>query len=215
MAWHERGGASSKVTAQTRAFTRDLRHHPAYRPDVDGLRALAIIPVVLFHAFPTMLRGGFVGVDIFFVISGFLISGIIFKALQRESFSFPGFYANRIKRSAVFGRSRAPAQRSIGTSPNPSSVSASEEAAWITSTIDQYVETAVTLANQAELLARYRTLFTQSNWAATIGDIATFTYHYEESLIQIENALHDRDSRDLEANIEIMPERVLAEAAAA
>ncbi|HSY91935.1 MAG TPA: acyltransferase family protein [Candidatus Binatus sp.] len=84
--------------AQTRAFTRDLRHHPAYRPDVDGLRALAIIPVVLFHAFPTMLRGGFVGVDIFFVISGFLISGIIFKALQRESFSFPGFYANRIKR---------------------------------------------------------------------------------------------------------------------
>jgi len=98
MAWHERGGASSKVTAQTRAFTRDLRHHPAYRPDVDGLRALAILPVVLFHAFPTMLRGGFVGVDIFFVISGFLISGIIFKGLHRESFSFPGFYANRIKR---------------------------------------------------------------------------------------------------------------------
>jgi peptidoglycan/LPS O-acetylase OafA/YrhL len=98
MAWHERGGASSKVTAQTRAFTRDLRHHPAYRPDVDGLRALAILPVVLFHAFPTLLRGGFVGVDIFFVISGFLISGIIFKGLQRESFSFPGFYANRIKR---------------------------------------------------------------------------------------------------------------------
>ncbi len=75
-----------------------MRHHPAYRPDVDGLRALAIIPVVLFHAFPTMLRGGFVGVDIFFVISGFLISSIIFRGLQRESFSFPGFYANRIKR---------------------------------------------------------------------------------------------------------------------
>lgn len=83
---------------QTKAFTRDLRHHPAYRPDVDGLRALAIIPVVLFHAFPTMLRGGFVGVDIFFVISGFLISSIIFKGLQRESFSFRAFYANRIKR---------------------------------------------------------------------------------------------------------------------
>jgi len=84
--------------AQTRAFTRDLREHPGYRPDVDGLRALAIIPVVLFHACPSVFRGGFVGVDIFFVISGFLISSIIFKGLRRDSFSFPGFYANRIKR---------------------------------------------------------------------------------------------------------------------
>lgn len=84
--------------APTRAFTKDLRDHPAYRADVDGLRALAIIPVLLFHAFPTVLPGGFVGVDIFFVISGFLISSIIFRGLQRERFSFPGFYANRIKR---------------------------------------------------------------------------------------------------------------------
>lgn len=95
-------------------FTQDLRYHPSYRPDIDGLRALAIIPVVMFHAFPSTLPGGFVGVDIFFVISGFLISSIIFKGLQRDSFSFPGFYANRIKRifpalllllvvSAVFG----------------------------------------------------------------------------------------------------------------
>jgi peptidoglycan/LPS O-acetylase OafA/YrhL len=83
---------------QTRSFTHDLRHHPSYRPDIDGLRALAIIPVMIFHAFPAVLPGGFVGVDIFFVISGFLISSIIFKGLQRESFSFPGFYANRIKR---------------------------------------------------------------------------------------------------------------------
>lgn len=59
---------------------------------------MAIIPVLIFHAFPTILPGGFVGVDIFFVISGFLISSIIFKGLQRETFSFPGFYANRIKR---------------------------------------------------------------------------------------------------------------------
>ncbi len=65
---------------------------------MDGLRAVAIIPVVLYHAFPTLLPGGFVGVDIFFVISGFLISGIIFKDLQRDSFSFRTFYANRIKR---------------------------------------------------------------------------------------------------------------------
>jgi Predicted acyltransferases len=84
--------------APARIFTKDLRDHPAYRADVDGLRAMAIIPVLLFHAFPTVVPGGFVGVDIFFVISGFLISSIIFRGLQRERFSFPGFYANRIKR---------------------------------------------------------------------------------------------------------------------
>jgi peptidoglycan/LPS O-acetylase OafA/YrhL len=84
--------------AHTRSFTKDLRHHPAYRPDIDGLRALAIVPVVIFHASPTLLPGGFIGVDIFFVISGFLISSIILKSLQRESFTFSGFYANRIKR---------------------------------------------------------------------------------------------------------------------
>ena len=65
---------------------------------MDGLRALAIIPVVIYHAFPKILPGGFVGVDIFFVISGFLISGIIFKGLQQGSFRFSNFYANRIKR---------------------------------------------------------------------------------------------------------------------
>jgi peptidoglycan/LPS O-acetylase OafA/YrhL len=53
---------------------------------------------VIFHAFPALMPGGFVGVDIFFVISGFLISGIIFKGLQRDTFTFSGFYANRIKR---------------------------------------------------------------------------------------------------------------------
>lgn len=83
---------------RSRHFTTDLRNHPAYRPDIDGLRAVAIIPVVIFHAFPALLPGGFVGVDIFFVISGFLISSIIFKGLQRRNFSFPAFYANRIKR---------------------------------------------------------------------------------------------------------------------
>lgn len=91
-------GESQPTQAPTRPFTRDLLHHPAYRPDIDGLRALAIIPVVVFHAFPGLLPGGFIGVDIFFVISGFLISGIILKGLQRESFTFTGFYANRIKR---------------------------------------------------------------------------------------------------------------------
>ena len=55
-----------------------------YRPDIDGLRAIAILTVVFFHTFPEFFPGGFIGVDIFFVISGFLISGIIFKKLEKE-----------------------------------------------------------------------------------------------------------------------------------
>jgi len=69
-----------------------------YRPDIDGLRAIAIVSVVIFHTFPTQLPGGFVGVDVFFVISGYLISTIIFRSLEKESFSFLDFYARRIRR---------------------------------------------------------------------------------------------------------------------
>ncbi|UVJ42786.1 acyltransferase [Pseudomonas sp. LS1212] len=70
----------------------------AYRPDIDGMRALAILYVVIFHAFPSLMQGGFVGVDIFFVISGFLISSIIFRGLKGGDFSFARFYSHRVKR---------------------------------------------------------------------------------------------------------------------
>jgi peptidoglycan/LPS O-acetylase OafA/YrhL len=66
-----------------------------YRPDVDGLRAIAIISVLLFHCFPGVLRGGFVGVDVFFVISGFLITGIL---LREKRISIPNFYSRRVRR---------------------------------------------------------------------------------------------------------------------
>jgi len=72
--------------------------HPKYRADIDGLRAIAIIAVVWFHAYPSSLRSGFIGVDIFFVISGFLISTIIFSNLERNTFSFTEFYIRRIRR---------------------------------------------------------------------------------------------------------------------
>jgi peptidoglycan/LPS O-acetylase OafA/YrhL len=69
-----------------------------YRGDIDGLRAIAVVAVVLFHGFPELLPGGFVGVDIFFVISGYLISSQILAGQQRGSFSFAAFYARRARR---------------------------------------------------------------------------------------------------------------------
>jgi peptidoglycan/LPS O-acetylase OafA/YrhL len=72
--------------------------HPKYRADIDGLRAVAVLGVVVFRAFPDWLQAGFIGVDIFFVISGYLISTIMLGGLARQSFSFVDFYARRIKR---------------------------------------------------------------------------------------------------------------------
>ncbi|NKI97213.1 acyltransferase family protein [Rhizobacter sp. SG703] len=72
--------------------------HTSYRPDIDGLRGIAVSFVVAFHAFPAFIRSGFIGVDVFFVISGFLISGILFNDLERGSFSLVDFYARRMRR---------------------------------------------------------------------------------------------------------------------
>lgn len=70
----------------------------AYRPDIDGLRAVAILSVLVFHAFPSALPGGFIGVDVFFVISGYLISSILLKNLGEGRFSLWHFYRQRAKR---------------------------------------------------------------------------------------------------------------------
>lgn len=70
----------------------------AYRPEIDGLRALAVIPVILYHAGIPFLKGGFLGVDVFFVLSGFLITSIIYKEKSESRFSFVKFYDRRIRR---------------------------------------------------------------------------------------------------------------------
>ena len=70
----------------------------AYRPDIDGLRAFAVLVVVGFHAFPAAFPGGFIGVDVFFVISGYLITSIVRADLAGGRFSLAGFYNRRIRR---------------------------------------------------------------------------------------------------------------------
>ena len=85
----------SLVNSQTHAPSAA---HPAYRPDIDGLRAIAVLFVVGFHTFPALFPGGFVGVDVFFVISGYLITGILLRDLRDRRFSFLNFYGRRIRR---------------------------------------------------------------------------------------------------------------------
>lgn len=83
---------------QTASHPSSPRGGSGYRPDIDGLRAVAVLAVVGFHAAPGMFPGGFVGVDIFFAISGFLISSIILGKLANGDFSMWEFYARRVKR---------------------------------------------------------------------------------------------------------------------
>ncbi|NNM53028.1 MAG: acyltransferase [Pseudomonadales bacterium] len=75
-----------------------LRHEHDYRSDIDGLRAVAVICVLLYHAFPHWLPGGFIGVDLFFVISGFLITGLLLARFRQRRFSLLDFYQRRILR---------------------------------------------------------------------------------------------------------------------
>src|ERR1044071_6767179 len=96
------------VSVSYQSLLGHRRHEPAdglsklsqsdYRRDIDGLRAVAVLAVLAFHAFPQILPGGFVGVDVFFVISGYLISGILFSDLQRGQFTYREFYVRRIRR---------------------------------------------------------------------------------------------------------------------
>ena len=69
-----------------------------YRRDIDALRGLSVLLVVVYHAFPEILPGGFFGVDIFFVISGYLITSIIFLSIESNDFSLREFYSRRIRR---------------------------------------------------------------------------------------------------------------------
>jgi peptidoglycan/LPS O-acetylase OafA/YrhL len=72
--------------------------HLSYRPEIDGLRAIAVLAVLFFHAFPHTLPGGFIGVDVFFVISGYLISTILIGDLDAGKFSYVTFYGRRVRR---------------------------------------------------------------------------------------------------------------------
>ena len=72
-----------------------------YRREIDGLRAVAVLPVILFHAGFSVFSGGFLGVDVFFVISGYLITRHILEELANGNFSLRRFYARRARRIAV------------------------------------------------------------------------------------------------------------------
>ena len=69
-----------------------------YRKEIDGLRAVAVIPVIFFHAGIKYFEGGFIGVDIFFVISGYLITSILIQDIEKNNFSLINFYDRRVRR---------------------------------------------------------------------------------------------------------------------
>ena len=95
----KRLGELAGVVSPAYAASKELRLGQLdYRPDIDGLRAVAVLSVLGFHFFPDHVKAGFFGVDIFFVISGYLITGIILSRLKENSFSYVDFYIRRIRR---------------------------------------------------------------------------------------------------------------------
>jgi peptidoglycan/LPS O-acetylase OafA/YrhL len=96
------GARTADILSPRRLDRSETLSHPKYRPDIDGLRAVAVGAVVGYHAFALSgfrwFTGGYVGVDVFFVISGYLISTIIFENLSSHTFSFGEFYARRVRR---------------------------------------------------------------------------------------------------------------------
>jgi peptidoglycan/LPS O-acetylase OafA/YrhL len=93
-----RGGTYKGAMATSAGNRAVTGHGLAYRPDIDGLRAIAVCAVVLYHASPEWLPGGFLGVDIFFVISGYLITSIIAAEMRAGTYTLAGFYERRVRR---------------------------------------------------------------------------------------------------------------------
>src|SRR5262249_7798043 len=93
-----RDASGAAVRAPDAAARAAVATGLSYRPDIDGLRGVAVTLVVLYHAVPHLLPGGFIGVDVFFVISGYLITQLILRGLARKDFSLAEFYRRRARR---------------------------------------------------------------------------------------------------------------------
>lgn len=128
--------------------------HLTYRPDIDGLRAIAVVAVIIFHAFPSLLPSGFIGVDMFFVISGYLITSIILKGLNQQVFSFKTFYRNRIKR--IF-----PALATV--------LILTIIAGWMILPADEYKQLGKHIASSAGFISNF-TLWEESGYFDTAAD---------------------------------------------
>jgi peptidoglycan/LPS O-acetylase OafA/YrhL len=86
------------IKSQSSQTNADISSATSYRPEIDGLRAIAVSSVVLFHAFPQFFPGGYLGVDVFFVISGYLVTGTILRDTKDNKFDIVAFYVRRIIR---------------------------------------------------------------------------------------------------------------------
>lgn len=96
----ERSGGPSCLALAVQAFFRasPRTSRPGYRPDIDELRAVAVLAVIVFHFWKNSIPAGYMGVDVFYVISGFVITGTLFRDADRGRFSIGAFYVRRIKR---------------------------------------------------------------------------------------------------------------------